>query len=111
MEARLLRAALVIAVVILSAGAGRPYVSVRSQHFIVSAPTQQLATEICQAAEQFRRDLAIEWLGQELPPWPEVCPIKADVAPSLGAGGATRFVFRGGGPTQSRTNNQCSDQG
>ena len=83
MEARLLRAALIVAVAILSAGAGRPYVSVRSQHFIVSAPTQQLANEICQAAEQYRRELAIEWLGRELPPWQEVCPIKADVAPGL----------------------------
>ena len=47
MEARLLRAALVVAVAILSAGAGRPYVSVRSQHFIVSAPGyQQVITHV-----------------------------------------------------------------
>jgi len=110
MEARLLRAALVVAVAILSAGAGRPYVSVRSQHFIVSAPTQQLANEICQAAEQYRRDLAIEWLGRELPPWQEVCPIKADVAQGLGAGGATSFVFRSGTPTEWRMNIQGSHE-
>src|SRR6476646_7623106 len=110
MEARLLRAALVVAVAILSAGAGRPYVSVRSQHFIVSAPTQQRANEICQAAEQYRRDLAIEWLGHELPPWNELCPIKADVAANLGAGGATSFVFRGGTPTEFRMNIQGSHE-
>ena len=110
MEARLLRAALIVAVAILSAGAGRPYVSVRSQHFIVSAPTQQLANEICQAAEQYRRELAIEWLGRELPPWQEVCPIKADVAPGLGAGGATSFVFRSGTPTEWRMNIQGSHE-
>ena len=75
MDARLIRAALVLFAAVVSAGAGRPYASVRSQHFIVSAPTQQLATEICQAAEQFRRDLAIEWLGHELPEWNGVCPI------------------------------------
>lgn len=108
MEARLLRAALIVAVAILSAGAGRPYVSVRSQHFIVSAPTQQLANEICQAAEQYRRDLAIEWLGRELPPWQELCPIRADVAPGLGAGGATSFVFRSGTPTEWKMNIQGS---
>lgn len=100
MDARLFRAALVLAAVVVFAGAGRPYASVRSQHFIVSAPTQQLATEICQAAEQFRRDLAIEWLGHELPEWNGVCPIKADVSPNLGAGGATSFVFQGGTPGQ-----------
>src|SRR5262245_47683333 len=99
MEARLVRAALLVAA-ILSMGAGRPYYSVRSQHFIVSAPTPQLAEEICKAAEQFRRDLAIEWLGHELPEWQGPCPIRADVASNLGAGGATSFVFRGGVPTQ-----------
>jgi hypothetical protein len=99
MEARFLRAALVVAAFCLL-GANRPYYSVRSQHFIVSAPTPQLAEEIKNAAEQFRRDLAMEWLGHELPPWQMPCPIKADVAPSLGAGGATSFVFHGGAPSQ-----------
>jgi hypothetical protein len=99
MDARFLRAALLVGVG-LSLGAGRPYYTVRSQHFLVSAPTQQLATEICQAAEKGRRDLAIEWLGRELPPWQGPCPIQADVAPQLGAGGATSFVFRGGVPTE-----------
>lgn len=108
MDARLLRCALVLAIAVLCAGAGRPPASVRSQHFIVSAPTQQLATEICQAAEQFRRDLAIEWLGHELPEWTGPCPIKADVAPNLGAGGATSFVFQGGAPGQWTMNIQGS---
>jgi hypothetical protein len=99
MDARHLRAALLVAAV-LSLGAGRPYHSVRSQHFIVSAPTSELAKEICQAAETYRRDLAIEWLGHELPEWQSPCPIRADVAPQLGAGGATSFVFQGRVPTQ-----------
>src|SRR5262245_11128450 len=105
MEARLLRAAL-LAAAVLSLGAGRPYYSVRSQHFIVSAPTPQLAEEIKNAAEQYRRDLAIEWLGRELPEWQAPCPIKADVAPNLGAGGATSFVFRGGAPSDWTMNIQ-----
>ncbi len=100
MEARILRAALLIVAAFASLGAGRPYTSVRSQHFIVSAPTPQLAQEICQAAEQLRRDLAIEWLGRELGPWQGPCPIQADVAPGLGAGGATSFVFQNNTPGQ-----------
>lgn len=108
MDARFARAALLAAAVVVSLGAGRPYHSVRSQHFIVSAPTPQLANEICQAAEQYRRDLAIEWLGRELPAWQGPCPIKADVASSLGAGGATSFVFQGGMPTQWTMNIQGS---
>ena len=100
MEARFLRAALIVVAALMSLGAGRPYHSIRSQHFVVSAPTPQLAQEICQAAEQYRRDLAIEWLGHELPPWNGLCPIKADVAPGLGAGGATSFVFQNNTPGQ-----------
>ena len=92
MEARIASLALV-ALAILSMGAGA-----RSQNFIVSAPTPQLAAEICQAAETYRRDLAIEWLGAELPPWQQPCPITAQVHPQLGAGGATSFMFNRGVP-------------
>jgi len=87
MEARLVSVALATAA-LLACGAGA-----RSQNFIVQAPTQQLAQEICTAAETFRRDLAIEWLGKELPPWNQPCPIQAKVHPQLGAGGATSFMF------------------
>jgi len=103
MEARFLRAAVValigiLAIQSLAAGAGRQHFSVRSEHFIVSAPSRELAEEICQAAETMRRDLAIEWLGQELPPWREPCPIQAHVHPQLGAGGVTSFMFDRGQP-------------
>ena len=38
----------------------------------------------------------LEWLGKPLPRWSRPCPIKAQVAPHLGAGGATSFVFDAG---------------
>lgn len=88
MEARTVPALLLCAVAALSMGA-----NYRTQNFMVSAPTPQLATEIGQAAENFRAKLSVEWLGRELPPWPQACPIEAQVAPHLGAGGATSFVF------------------
>src|SRR5215213_2510375 len=65
----------------------------KTTNFVVSAPTPQLAKEIGDQAEVFRRQLAIEWLGKELPAWSKSCPIKADVRPNAGAGGATSFVF------------------
>ena len=68
--------------------------SSRTRNFVVTAPTPQLATEIAAAAERFRHDLAIEWLGNALPDWREPCPIVAHVAPNLGAGGRTSFIFR-----------------
>lgn len=65
----------------------------RTANFIVEAPHPQLAQKIGDAAEQYRHDLAIEWLGEPLPRWSQPCPITAEVAPTLGAGGATSFVF------------------
>ena len=65
----------------------------RTANFVIEAPTPQLAQKIGDAAEQYRHDLAIEWTGQPLPRWSQPCPITAEVAPTLGAGGATSFVF------------------
>ena len=65
----------------------------RTANFVVEAPNPQLAQKIGDAAEQYRHDLAIEWIGQPLPRWSQPCPITAEVATTLGAGGATSFVF------------------
>ncbi|MBM4009999.1 MAG: hypothetical protein FJ286_01275 [Planctomycetes bacterium] len=65
----------------------------RTANFLVEAPTEALARKIGDAAEQYRHTLAIEWTGSPLPRWSRPCPITAQVAPHLGAGGATSFVF------------------
>ncbi|MBM3997963.1 MAG: hypothetical protein FJ297_00225 [Planctomycetes bacterium] len=70
----------------------------RTENFIVSAPTAELAVEMGDAAEHLRRDLALEWLGTELPRWDEPCPIQAVVGSHLPAGGQTSFYFTGGRP-------------
>ncbi len=90
MDARLTRA-IVLAAAVASLGA-----SSRTENFIVTAATPRLAEQIGTDAEMFRKKLAIEWLGYELPRWPTPCPITANVAPHLGAGGATSFTFQGG---------------
>lgn len=92
MEARITRAALVAAA-FLSLGAGY-----RTENFIVTAPKQELAREVAEAAESMRHDLAIEWLGHEIAPWQDKCPITVHVGPHLGAGGATSFMFENGRP-------------
>lgn len=94
MEARLFSTALVAAA-LLACGA-----NYRSENFIIhSSSSNQIAQELCAAAETYRRDLAIEWLGQELPPWREPCPINASrIAPHEGAGGKTSFYFKDGVP-------------
>src|SRR4051812_36182477 len=73
---------------IANAGAGY-----KTTNFVVNAPTPQLAKEIGEQAEVYRKQLAIEWLGKELPTWSKPCPIHAQVQPNMGAGGATSFVF------------------
>ncbi|MCS6852089.1 MAG: hypothetical protein NZ700_13080 [Gemmataceae bacterium] len=66
--------------------------SYRTPNFLVEAATPQIAQQIGQAAEHYRRDKALEWLGREMPPWPQPCPIRVTVTWS-GAGGATSFAF------------------
>jgi hypothetical protein len=92
MEARFFSAVL-IAASLLSLGASH-----RTQNFIVSAPTPEVARALGDAGETYRRDLALEWLGRELPPWQDPCPIRVHVGPQLGAGGATSFMFDRGRP-------------
>jgi len=75
---------------------------------VVSAPTPSLAREICTAAEGFRRDLAIEWLGHALPEWQSKCTIQVQVGAQLGAGGATSFAFVNGQPVDFRMTIQGS---
>jgi hypothetical protein len=85
-----------LATVGFSASAARAAAGYRTTNFTVSAPTPQLAKEIGDAAEAWRKQLAMDWLGRELPRWNEPCPINARVSPQLGAGGATSFVFDNG---------------
>ncbi|HEV2969156.1 MAG TPA: hypothetical protein VGY55_04140 [Pirellulales bacterium] len=104
MEARLVRAA-VLAAVLASLGAGY-----RTTNFVVDAPTPDLAEKIGRAAEQYRNELAMDWLGSALPNWPQPCPIHAQVAPNLGAGGATSFVFDHGDVFGWQMNIQGSEE-
>jgi len=86
MDARILKAAWLAALLLVSMGAQQ-----RSANFIVTTADPNFAQQVAQAAEQYRRDLAIEWLGQPLPNWSRPCPITVQVGG--GAGGAPQFVF------------------
>jgi hypothetical protein len=88
--------ALIARCAILAAAVASLGASYRTPNFVVEAPTPQIAEQIGRAAETYRRDLAIEWLGSEMRNWSQPCPITAQVADHLGAGGATSFVFEHG---------------
>jgi hypothetical protein len=99
MDARLLRRSLFVATALALAFA--PAVSRgegvhETDNFVVHAPTQEMAEQIGQAAEEYRHDLAILWLGEPLPGnWSRKCPINVQVG-QIGAGGATNFKFSNG---------------
>ncbi len=79
--------ALVLFGALLSMGA-----SYRTPNFVVEAPTAQIAEQVGQYAEHYRREKAKQWLGQEMPQWGEPCPLKVSVTMN-GSGGATTFAF------------------
>lgn len=69
--------------------------TVTSRNFIVHAPTEDVARQVAETAERCRQELAVAWLGKELPSWYRRCPIRVKVG-QIGAGGATTFTFEGG---------------
>jgi len=88
--ARRLSIALVLVGSLAALGAG-PY-RVQTTNFLIEAPTPQMAQEIAQYAEVYRKEKAIQWLGREMPTWPAPLPVKVTVQLD-GAGGATTFVY------------------
>ncbi len=63
----------------------------RTENFLVHAPTPQLADAVAEAAERYRHELAIHWLGGPLRPWPAPCPIRVVAGPQLPAQGVTTY--------------------
>jgi hypothetical protein len=69
--------------------------SYRTQNFVVEAATPEIAQNVGQWAEYYRKEKAIQWLGREMPPWPEPCTLQVKVTRGS-AGGATSFNFTNG---------------
>jgi hypothetical protein len=66
----------------------------RTANFVVTAPNQNLAQRFGEAAEKFRQEKAMQWLGQEMPQWPQPCPLVIRINEhAAGGGGATSFTF------------------
>ncbi len=67
----------------------------RTRNFVVKAIRADVARQVAEYAEHYRRSKASEWLGQEIADWPDPCTV--EVVLKLGdAGGATSFAFDGG---------------
>lgn len=61
-------------------------------NFRTVAPNKELAEKFGDFAEHYRKEKAIEWLGKEMPTWPDRCPLKVEINPKQ-SGGATTFTF------------------
>jgi len=83
------RWSIVVLAVSIFASMGAQY---RTQNFIVNAPNNEIAQQVGQLAEHYRKAKAIEWLGQEMPNWQKPCPLYVTVTMD-GPSGATSFVF------------------
>jgi hypothetical protein len=68
----------------------------RTQNFVVIAANPQVAQQVGQWAEHYRKEKAILWLGKEMPTWPQPCPLRVTVSMD-GPSGATEFTFGMGG--------------
>ncbi len=90
MDARRRIAVALLATGCVLLGTGANY---RSQNFVVSAQDPEFAREVARVAEIHRRELAIAWLGDELPPWPQPCSLKVTL--HRDAFGQTSFAFDG----------------
>jgi hypothetical protein len=84
----MLRWALWIGVLFVSMGARQ-----KSSNFIVETSDPQLCRQLSEAAEKYRRELAVLWLGGAMPDWSAPCVMTVQAAANLGAGGATTFWF------------------
>jgi len=64
----------------------------RTTNFVVNAPNLEVAQQVGQWAEYYRKAKAVEWLGHEMPNWQKPCPLYVTVSME-GPKGATSFVF------------------
>lgn len=74
--------------------------AIESQNFVVYANDEQMARKVSREAERFRKELAVQWLGHELPTWRHKCPIAVKLANNAGGETSFAFITNGSGPGQ-----------
>ncbi len=91
MDARVLRC-LVVAFGLVVASSTTDAATHQTVNFAVTAKRPEVAEQVGKAAEVYRQQLAIFWLGKPLPNWSRPCKITVNEG-ALGAGGQTTFQF------------------
>ncbi len=93
MDAKLLKSTMICLIICIAQNAVAATHS--TTNFIVTAPTEEIATKVGKCAEFWREELATIWLKKPLPNWYKPCPIAVKVG-QIGAGGSTTFTFENG---------------
>lgn len=83
---------LTVAIVLLQVTCVAESASYQTVNFSVSAQNAVVAEQVGKAAEVYRKQLSIFWLGKPLPNWSRPCKVTVKEG-SLGAGGQTTFQF------------------
>ncbi len=91
MDARTLRC-LAVAFWLVAASSTIDAATHQTVNFAVTAKSAEVAEQVGKAAEVYRQQLAIFWLGKPLPNWSRPCKISVKEG-ALGAGGQTTFQF------------------
>jgi len=91
MDARKLRCLIIVCLSVAACGTIQA-ATYQTVNFSVTADRQEVADQVGKAAEVYRQQLAIFWLGKPLPNWSRPCKIAVN-AGALGAGGQTTFQF------------------
>lgn len=86
------RFALALTILSIIASMGAQY---RTTNFLVHTSDPQVAKQVGDYAEVYRKEKAIMWLGREMPAWPQPCPLYVTVNME-GPSGATSFHFGNG---------------
>jgi hypothetical protein len=89
-DARMMRKRL--ALVLTLAAVASMGAEFRTPNFVVIAQDPQVCQSVGQWAEHYRREKAVQWLGREMPQWPEPCPLRVSVSME-GPSGETEFTF------------------
>lgn len=94
MDARILRC-LAVAFSLQAFCGNTEAATFQTVNFAVTADNADVAEKVGKAAEVYRQQLAIFWLGKALPNWSRPCKISVREG-ALGAGGQTTFQFARG---------------
>ncbi|MEM8680614.1 MAG: hypothetical protein AAGF97_14800 [Planctomycetota bacterium] len=88
------------AIFLASALAGE--MSVQTPNFLITASNREMARAVADEAEALRRNLALEWLGRELPTWQQPCRITAKPNRPGQASGSALYDIVEGKPVNRR---------